>query len=93
MPDSIGRKKSDTIGDRQKQLAMKRYELGLLSAKFSLTILYSSKVRPSKGVRLAGLRKIGIFAAPKALRHADIAVTAAHYLDKKERVSVGLGAL
>jgi integrase len=37
--------------------------------------------------------KFGIFAASKALRHADIAVTAAHYLDKKERVSVGLGAL
>ena len=34
----------------------------------------------------------GIFAASRALRHADVAITAAHYLDKKESVTVGLGA-
>lgn len=34
----------------------------------------------------------GIYAASRALRHADVAITAAHYLDKKERVTVGLGA-
>jgi len=34
----------------------------------------------------------GLYAASRALRHADVAITAAHYLDKKERVTVGLGA-
>jgi len=33
----------------------------------------------------------GIYNASRALRHADVAITAAHYLDKKERVTVGLG--
>lgn len=32
-----------------------------------------------------------IYAASRALRHADIQVTAMHYLDKKQRISVGLG--
>jgi len=36
-------------------------------------------------------RQGGIYAASRALRHADVAITAAHYLDKKERVTVGLG--
>jgi integrase len=35
----------------------------------------------------------GIYAASRALRHANIAVTAAHYLDKKKRVVSGLGHL
>lgn len=35
----------------------------------------------------------GVFAASRFLRHADITITSAHYLDKKERVTVGLGAL
>jgi integrase len=35
----------------------------------------------------------GIYAASRALRHGDIQVTAQHYLDKKSRISVGLGAL
>src|SRR5262249_8725871 len=34
----------------------------------------------------------GIYAASRALRHASVAVTAAHYLDKKSRVTSGLGA-
>lgn len=33
----------------------------------------------------------GIYAASTALRHADIAITSQHYLDKKRRVTVGLG--
>lgn len=37
--------------------------------------------------------KYGIYAASTALRHTDIALTAAHYLDRKERVTVGLGKL
>jgi integrase len=34
----------------------------------------------------------GIYAASRALRHASVAVTAAHYLDKKSKVTSGLGA-
>lgn len=33
----------------------------------------------------------GLYAASRALRHADVAITAAHYLDEKERATVGLG--
>jgi len=35
--------------------------------------------------------KHGIYLASHALRHADISITAQHYLDKKRRVTVGLG--
>jgi integrase len=35
----------------------------------------------------------GIYAASRALRHADIAITSPHYLDKKSRATVGLGHL
>jgi integrase len=35
----------------------------------------------------------GIYAASRALRHANIGVTAGHYLDKKKRVVSGLGHL
>ncbi len=35
----------------------------------------------------------GIFAASQFLRHADIAVTAAHYADKKTRTTVDMGAI
>ena len=34
----------------------------------------------------------GLFAASRALRHADPSITAAHYTDDKEGVTVGLGA-
>jgi integrase len=37
--------------------------------------------------------KHGIYAASRALRHADIAVTAAHYVDKRSRATPGLGEL
>ena len=33
----------------------------------------------------------GIYAASHALRHADIAITSQHYLDKRQRATVGLG--
>src|SRR5215475_7853958 len=36
--------------------------------------------------------RLGIYAASRALRRASVAVTAAHYLDKKSRVTSGLGA-
>jgi integrase len=35
----------------------------------------------------------GVYAASRALRHADIAITSQHYLDKKSRAAVGLGHL
>ena len=35
----------------------------------------------------------GIYAASRALRHADIAITSEHYVDKKKRVVSGLGHL
>jgi len=38
-------------------------------------------------------KKYGIFLASQALRHADIAITSQHYLDKKRRVTVGFGGL
>ena len=37
--------------------------------------------------------KHGIYAASQALRHADITITSAHYLDKRKRSTVGLGSL
>ena len=37
--------------------------------------------------------KHGIYAASHALRHADIAITSQHYLAKRQRATVGLGAL
>jgi len=37
--------------------------------------------------------KHGIYLASHALRHADISITSQHYLDKKRRVTVGLGSL
>lgn len=35
----------------------------------------------------------GIYAASKFLRHADIQVTAMHYADHKERITIGIGEL
>jgi integrase len=37
--------------------------------------------------------KYGIYAASRALRHADIAITSQHYLDRRRRATVGLGGL
>jgi integrase len=38
-------------------------------------------------------QQFGIYAASRALRHADIAITSQHYLDKKNRTAIGLGHL
>jgi integrase len=35
----------------------------------------------------------GLYAASRALRHADIAITSQHYLDKRSPATTGLGAL
>lgn len=37
--------------------------------------------------------KAGIYVASRMLRHADIAITAAHYLDQKQHVTIGMGEL
>jgi integrase len=37
--------------------------------------------------------QFGIYAASRALRHADIAITSQHYVDKKRRTTLGLGHL
>jgi integrase len=37
--------------------------------------------------------KMGIYAASRALRHADVQVTAMHYVDQKQRIVTGLGAV
>ena len=37
--------------------------------------------------------KAGIYVASRMLRHADITITAQHYLDQKERVTIGMGNL
>jgi len=37
--------------------------------------------------------KHGIYAASHALRHADIAITSQHYLDRRRRATVGMGHL
>ena len=36
---------------------------------------------------------LGIFAASRALRHADIRITSQYYTDKKMRITTGLDAL
>jgi hypothetical protein len=33
----------------------------------------------------------GIYAASRALRHSNVAITAAHYADKKARTTVSIG--
>jgi hypothetical protein len=38
-------------------------------------------------------RQHGIHAASSSLRHAGIGITALHYVDKRSRVTVGLGGL
>ena len=48
-------------------------------------------LRKEAGAMIA--TKKGIYAASRFLRHADIQVTAMHYADHKERVTVDMGAL
>jgi len=48
-------------------------------------------LRKEYGSRVCELH--GIYAASRALRHTDIAVTAAHYVDKRSRATPGLGEL
>ncbi|RYY54196.1 MAG: hypothetical protein EOO05_20470 [Chitinophagaceae bacterium] len=49
------------------------------------------ELRKELGALLASSQ--GIFAAQSVLRHAQISTTAGYYVDKKRRVTAGLGAL
>jgi integrase len=49
------------------------------------------ELRKELGAILASTQ--GIFAAQSALRHAQISTTAGYYVDKKRRITAGLGAL
>lgn len=49
------------------------------------------ELRKELGALLASSQ--GIFAAQSVLRHAQISTTAAYYVDKKKRITAGLGAL
>ena len=48
------------------------------------------EARPRLGSQVCD--RHGIYAASRALRHASVAVTAGHYVDKKSKVTSGLGA-
>jgi integrase len=48
-------------------------------------------LRKEFGSQICG--KYGIYAASRALRHADIAITSQHYLEPRRRATVGLGNL
>jgi integrase len=60
-------------------------EKGITSQK------YLHELRKEYGSLVA--HQHGLYAASRALRHSDVQVTAMHYLDKKERISIGLGAV
>jgi integrase len=51
----------------------------------------SHELRKELGSHLAD--KHGIYVASRMMRHSDIPVTAAHYLEKKTRETVGMGSL
>ena len=62
-----------------------------LRAKGVTAIKPLHEMRKEFGSQLCA--KYGIYAASRALRHADIAITAQHYVDQKERVTFGMGNL
>jgi len=64
---------------------------GWLRAKDVTAIKPLHELRKEFGSQLCA--KYGIYAASRMLRHADIRVTAQHYLDTKERTPIGLGNL
>jgi integrase len=62
-----------------------------LRAKGVTAIKPLHELRKEFGSQLCA--KYGIYTASRMLRHADIAITAQHYLDQKERVTFGMGNL
>ena len=73
--------------------AQRHYDvlLAWLRAKGVSAIKPLHELRKEFGSQLCA--KYGIYTASRMLRHADIAITAQHYLDQKERVTVGMGHL
>jgi integrase len=73
--------------------AQRHFDLltGWLRAKGVTAIKPLHELRKEFGSQVCA--KYGIFAASRMLRHADIAITAQHYLDQKERVTIGMGNL
>ena len=64
---------------------------GWLRSKGVIAMKPLHELRKEFGSQLCA--KYGIYAASRMLRHADIRVTAQHYLDTKERTPIGLGNL
>jgi integrase len=62
-----------------------------LRAKGVTAIKPLHEMRKEFGSQLCA--KYGIYAASRMLRHADIAITAQHYVDQKEHVTFGMGNL
>ncbi len=62
-----------------------------LKSKGVMAIKPLHEMRKEFGSQLC--TKYGIYAASRMLRHADIAITAQHYVDQKERVTFGMGDL
>jgi integrase len=62
-----------------------------LRAKGVTAIKPLHELRKEFGSQLCA--KAGIYVASRMLRHSDIAITAQHYLDQKERVTIGMGNL
>jgi hypothetical protein len=65
--------------------------IGWLQGKGVCAIKPLHELRKEFGSQVCA--KYGIYAASRMLRHADIAITAQHYLDTKERVTLGMGNL
>ncbi|MGB8352744.1 MAG: tyrosine-type recombinase/integrase [Chthoniobacteraceae bacterium] len=65
--------------------------LGWLRSKGVTAIKPLHELRKEFGSQICS--KHGIYTASRMLRHADIAITAQHYLDQKERVTIGMGGL
>lgn len=63
--------------------------LGLSSIAFSKHVIHELRKEFGSMVN----RKHGLTAAKDLLRHADIAITAAHYIDSPRKATSGLGSL
>jgi integrase len=81
------------IGGRQHYRAQRHFDAltTWLRSKGVTTAKPLHELRKEFGSLLC--QKFGIYAASRMLRHADISITAQHYLDTKERHTLGLGGL
>ena len=82
------------IGERYSHYRAQRHFDALtvwLRAKGVTAMKPLHELRKEFGSQLCA--KYGIYAASRMLRHADIGITAQHYLDSKKRVTIGMGSL